>query len=480
MRKKFYITTAIAYTNASPHIGHALEFIQADVLAKYHRSKNEDVFFLTGTDEHGQKVYEAAKKSGKSPQEFTDEIGAEFKSLCQKLEISNDYFIRTTDKEKHWPGVAKLWKKIEENGDLEKRKYKGLYCVGCEEFKTKKVLIDGNKCPIHLKEVEIIEEENWFFKLSKYSQALKEKIKSGELDIVPESRKNEILALLNEGLEDISFSRIKEKLSWGIPVPGDERQIIYVWGDALPNYITGIGYGSNTGELFDKFWPADIHLIGKDILRFHAAIWPAMLLSAKLPIPKTIMTHGFITSNGHKMSKSLGNVISPFELIEKYGAEAVRYYLLKEIPTLDDGDLTEEKLKERYNSDLANGLGNFSARVLTIATKIDLKDCQPKEEIILKIKEVESAVNKKIDEFKLNEALATIWGLIGYGDSIVNNEKPWENPENKKDVLAGLVLLLKKSAELLLPFLPQTADKILTSIQNNQKGENLFPRLNSL
>ncbi|MEK7566077.1 MAG: methionine--tRNA ligase, partial [Patescibacteria group bacterium] len=370
-----------------------------------------------------------------------------------------------------------LWEKIAENGDLEKRKYQGLYCVGCEEFKTKKVLIDGNKCPIHLKEVEIVEEENWFFKLSKYSQALKEKINSGELNIVPESRKNEILSLLNEGLEDISFSRPKEKLSWGIPVPGDESQIIYVWCDALTNYITGIGYGSNSNELFDKFWPADIHLIGKDILRFHAAIWPAMLLSAKLPTPKTIMTHGFITSNGHKMSKSLGNVISPFELIEKYNAEAVRYYLLKEIPTLDDGDLTEEKLKERYNSDLANGLGNFAARVLTMATKIDLKDFQPKEEIILKIKEIESAVNKKIEEFKLNEALTAIWELIGYGDLIVNNEKPWENPENKKDVLTGLVLILKKSAELLLPFLPQTTDKILTSIQNNQKGENLFPRL---
>jgi len=477
MKKKFYITTAIAYTNASPHLGHALEFTQADVLARYHRNKNEDVFFLTGTDEHGQKIYEAAKKSGQNPQKFVDEVSAEFKSLCQKLEISNDYFIRTTDKEKHWPGVASIWKKIAENGDLEKRKYQGLYCVGCEEFKTKKVLIDGNKCPLHLKEVEIIEEENWFFKLSKYSQILKEKIQSGALNIVPESRKNEILALLNEGLEDISFSRPKEKLSWGIPVPGDENQIIYVWSDALTNYITGIGYGSNSNELFNKFWPADIHLVGKDILRFHAAIWPAMLLSAKLPLPKTIMTHGFITSNGRKMSKSLGNVISPLTLIEKYGPEATRYYLLKEIPTLDDGDFTEEKFKEKYNSDLANGLGNFSARVLTMATKINLKDSQPKEEIILKIKETENIVGKKIEEFKLNEALAAIWELIGYGDGIVNNEKPWEEPENKKDVLAGLVLILKKSAELLSPFLPQTSDRILTSIKNNQKGENLFPRI---
>ena len=477
MKKKFYITTAIAYTNAPPHIGHALEFAQADVLARYHRDKKEDVFFLTGTDEHGQKIYEAAEKSGKNPQKFVDDVSAEFKSLCQKLEISNDYFIRTTDEEKHWPGVAALWKKMAENGDLEKRKYQGLYCVGCEEFKTKKVLIDGNKCPVHLKEVETIEEKNWFFKLSKYSQVLKEKIESGELNIVPESRKNEILALLNEGLEDISFSRPKEKLSWGIPVPDDESQIIYVWGDALTNYITGIGYGSSSSELFDKFWPADVHLIGKDILRFHAAIWPAMLLSVKLPIPKTIVTHGFITSGGHKMSKSLGNVISPFELIEKYGAEATRYYLLKEIPTLDDGDFTEEKFRERYNSDLANGLGNFAARVLTMTAKTNLKDSQPKEEIILKIKETEETVDKKMEEFKLSEVLTIIWELIGYGDVIINNEKPWEDPENKKDVLAGLVLMLKKSAELLSPFLPQTSEKILASVQSNQKGENLFPRL---
>ncbi len=487
MRKKFYITTAIAYTNALPHIGHALEFAQADVLARYHRNKKEDVFFLTGTDEHGQKNYEAAQKSGKNPQEFVDEVSAEFKSLCQKLEISNDYFIRTTDKEKHWPGVVDLWKKMAESGDLEKGKYQGLYCVGCEEFKTKKVLIDGNKCPVHLKEVETIEEENWFFKLSKYSQILKDKIEAGELNIVPESRKNEILALLNEGLEDISFSRPKEKLSWGIPVPDDENQVIYVWGDALPNYITGIGYGSDSNELFDKFWPADVHLIGKDILRFHAAIWPAMLLSAKLPIPKTIMTHGFITSRGHKMSKSLGNVVSPFELIEKYGAEATRYYLLKEIPTLDDGDFTEEKFKERYNSDLANGLGNFAARVLTVASGIntmphyvdDIKYLETEE----KIASVKSLLEQKMEEFKLNEALCVIWELIRFGDYYINEKKPWENPESKEDVLVNLIMILKTTAELLEPFLPETSKKILGSIKKSgknlkiTKGENLFPRL---
>lgn len=474
---KFYITTSIVYTNDYPHIGYALELCQADVLARYHRLKGDDVFFLTGTDEHGQKIYETAKKAGKTPENFTEEISKKVIELGEILNISNNGFIRTTDKEKHWPGVIELWKKIKESGDLEKRNYRGLYCVGCEAFKTEKELAGGKKCPIHLREVEEVSEENWFFKLSKYNSVLKEKISSGEMNIIPESKKNEILSLLNDGLEDISFSRPKENLPWGIPVPGDESQMIYVWGDALTNYITGLGYGTANKENFKKFWPADIHLIGKDILRFHAAIWPAMLLSAGEKPPKGIMVHGFITSGGQKMSKSLGNVVSPFELIEKYGAEAVRYYLLREIPTLDDGDFTEAKFIERYNSDLANGLGNFSARVLTLTTKTDFQNNVPDKDASGKVEEIKKTVDGKIAQFKLSEALAAIQDLIAYGDNLVNIQKPWEGPENKKEVLAGLVLILKTSAELFAPFLPQTSEKILTAIKTSQKPENLFPRI---
>ncbi len=364
MKNQFYITTSIAYTNAPPHIGFALELIQADVLARHHRILAEDVFFLTGTDEHGVKIVKAAEKSGKSPKEFTDEISAKFRELASSLNISNNDFIRTTDQARHWPIVQKCWSKLKKNGDIYKKNYKGLYCVGCEAFITQKDLVDG-KCRIHLKEPEEVNEENYFFKLSKYSDEIKELIEKDEVKIIPQEKKNEMLSFIKaslpagrQGLEDVSFSRPSKDLKWGIPVPGDDSQTIYVWADALVNYL-----------LPEKYWPADIHCLGKDILRFHATIWLGMLLSLKLPLPKSIFVHGFITSDGQKMSKSLGNVVSPFELIEKYGADAVRYFLLREIPSTEDGDFTIEKFENRYNADLASGLGNLVARVITLAYK---------------------------------------------------------------------------------------------------------------
>jgi len=489
MKKKFYITTSIVYTNASPHIGFTLELTQSDAIARYRRQKGESVFFLTGADEHGQKIYETAKKSGKSPKRFVNQISAEIRELTKLISISNDDFIRTTDQKRHWPSVFKLWKKMAQKGDIYKKKYQGLYCVGCERFYLKKELVN-NSCPIHLTKPELIEEENYFFRLSKYSKIIEKKIKSNELKIVPEIRRNEMLSLLKSGLEDISFSRPKEKLPWGIPVPGDNSQIIYVWGDALTNYISGVGYGNKKeSALFKKYWPANAHVIGKDILRFHAGIWPGMLMSAGVKLPKMILVHGFITYGGHKMSKSLGNVVSPFELIKKYGSEATRYYLLREIPTLDDGDYTKEKMISRYNADLAKGLGNFSARILTLGSKVKISLIYYKNKknidsnVKKQIEKTKKIYDRKFSEFKINEAVGSVWDLISFGDRYINNKKPWENTESKIKIILNLLFLLEAVGDLILPFLPKTSQKILKNINKSGKnlkitrGENLFPRL---
>jgi methionyl-tRNA synthetase len=489
--KKFFITTAIDYVNAPPHIGHALEKSQADVIARLRRQKGEEVFFLTGADEHGGKILKAAKEAEKEPPEFVDELSEKFKELKRTLNLSWDDFIRTSDKKRHWPAVFEIWKRLKNKGDLEKRKYHGLYCVGCEAFKNPKEFIDA-KCPEHLTEPEKIEEENYFFKLSKYAGEIESRIKNNELRIIPESRKNEILSFINQGLADISVSRPKEKLAWGIPAPDDESQIIYVWIDALINYISALGFGSpqNVDILkFQRFWPADVHFIGKDILRFHTVIWPAMLLSADLPLPKTIFAHGFITVNGQKMSKTLGNIVSPFELTKKYGADATRYYLLREIPAYDDGDFTEEKFKEKYNADLANGLGNFTARVLALAEgDPNLRihpNLQINPNIREKIEKIQKSVAQKLEEFKFNEALAAIWELISFGDNYVNETKAWsiKDEKTKTEVLSDLIAILVGIADLLKPFLPQTSEKILSRITRAgdslqiKKGEILFPRV---
>ena len=471
---KFFITTSIAYVNAPPHLGFALESIQADVIARYHRGIGDSVFFQTGTDEHGIKILRAAQEAEDAPQLFVDKIAERFRELKQALNLSWDVFVRTTDKERHWPQVFKIWKELEANGDLYKKIYEGLYCVGCESFKTKKDLVEG-KCPIHKKEPEVIREENWFFRLSKYEDELKNVIESDLLGIVPEFRKNEVLSFLGEGLEDISLSRPRKDLPWGIPVPGDDSQTMYVWADALTNYID-----------YPEHWPADVHLIGKDILRFHAVIWPAMLLAAKLPLPKRIFAHGFITLDGHKISKSLGNTVDPFELIKKYGADPVRYYLLREIPSGEDGDFSIAKFEERYNGDLANGLGNFSARVLTLASKSgDISSGIVEKDVEEKIRAAKETIHVKIEDFRLHEAIGAVWDMISFGDKYVNKHKVWEikNENEKRSKIFNLIVLLDNIGALLEPFLPETATKIKNSIvwdggnMNVKKGENLFPRL---
>jgi len=482
--KKFYVTTSIAYTNAPPHIGFALELVQADVLARYHRLLGEDVFYLTGTDEHGIKIAKAAKKEGKTPQEFADEISEKFRKLTKLLNISNDDFIRTSDEKKHWPSVRKIWLKLKEKGDIYKKKYKGFYCSGCEAFITEKDLIKG-KCPFHGKKPEFIEEENYFFRLSKYSKEIKKAVEK-EIKIVPEKRKNEILSFLERGLEDISFSRPKEKY-WGFSVPEDSTQTIYCWADALSNYISALGYAKEN-KMFRKYWPADVHCLGKDIQRFHAIIWPAMLLSLGLELPKTLFIHGFITVGGEKMSKSRGNIINPFEIIKKYGTDSLRYYLLAEIPSTEDGDFTYEKFERRYISDLASGIGNLLARVKKMVLKQGFYDICLKE-VSHQIEKTEKEYKREIENFRFHEALKTIWRLICFCDKLIEKEKPWETDnrikkDKNKKVLGSLLEVLDKITIFLSPFLPETAEKIAKEIKRDKKTGKiknkeaifLFPR----
>jgi len=476
--KKFYITTSIPYTNAPPHIGFALEIIQADVLARYHRSLGEDVFFLTGTDEHGLKTKKAAESVAMSLEEFSKQTAGRFQELKSVLNLSTDDFIRTTDQFRHVPAVIKLWEALVKNGDLYKKKYKGFYCEGCEAFKTQKELVDG-KCIIHQNPVEEIEEENYFFKLSKYLPKIKQIIEKNKIRIIPESKKNEILGMISQGIDDVSFSRAKEKYE-GIPVPEDNEQIIYVWADALPNYISALGYPTTQDPTlkgkFKKYWPADIHCIGKDIIKFHALYWPAMLLSLGLELPKNIFVHGFINVDGQKMSKSLGNVIDPFLLVKKYGTDALRYYLLREISPIEDGDFTYEKFEQRYNGDLAGGIGNLVARTIALAIKLNISQIKATFKINKAVNTAKKDCKKYLEDFKFNESLKSIWELIGFCDKYINDEKPWEAKENANQVVSDSLFALQNIVDLLYPFLPETSERIKQLIKQ-KKQEALFPRI---
>jgi len=496
MPNKFYITTAIDYVNSKPHIGHALEKLQADVLARYHRLIGDEVFFLTGTDEHGAKIVKAADKAGKTPREFTDEISASFVELTKKLNISNDDFIRTTDQEKHWPGVYKIWNAIKENEDLYKDTYEGLYCVGHEAFMKKSDLKDG-ECPDHKTKPEKIKEENYFFKLSKYKKDLEKAYRDGVVKIFPETRKNEVLSMLKDS-EDISFSRPSKDLKWGIPVPNDKDHTIYVWSDALTNYLSAIGYGRNDDWL--KWWPANTHVIGKDILRFHAIIWPAMLMSAGIDLPKSIAVHGFITVEGEKMSKTIGNVISPIDLIGKHGVDPIRYFLLREIPSTQDGDFSQSKLEERYNGDLANNLGNLVSRTAKLietrlSGELDFKDHFVDIDAHKKVQETSQKYAVALNDFRLHDALSAVWKLLSYANSYIDTRKPWDKDADAQNIMTTLTTVLGiilNSAWFLKPFIPDTADKIFKMFGTTEdhtkwvgnkfeinKLEPLFPRIKS-
>lgn len=538
--KKFYVTTAIPYVNASPHIGFAMEITQADTLARYHRMKGEEVYFLTGVDEHGVKLYETAKAAGKDTQAFADEYAVQFRALKGILGLSNDGFIRTTDSN-HKKAAQKLWSVLVKKGDIYKGSYKGNYCSGCEAYILDKDLVDG-KCPMHNKAPTVIEEENYFFKLSKYSDAIKKAIETDELRVLPASRKHEMLNLIgDEGLKDVSFSRPKNILPWGIDVPDDPTQVMYVWCDALANYVTALGYdgevgGGSSGDadgsggklagaaggvgavdgksaggvggkssLLDKFWPCDAHVIGKDILRFHAGIWIGMLMSAGLSLPKSIFVHGFVTSDGKKMSKSIGNVVDPILYVNEFGNEPLRYYLIREIPTGDDGDFSRSRFIEIYNSELANSFGNLVNRVVMMAEKnfsgvlpSDFED----EKLNAEIGKFWTAYEGGMNDFNMKISMEAAIGLMMFGNKYVDDNKPWElakkDPEALVKVLYDLLEILRNLALMMAPIMPEKSLRVLKMLGISdvleagygkfygflkkgskiaKEGESLFPRI---
>lgn len=460
---KFYINTSIPYANGAPHIGHAIEFVYADVLARFARQSGAtDVVFATGTDEHGSKIAEKALEQKITPQQLVDKNSQAFKDLLKALNISNNRFIRTTDKG-HEERAQIIWKNLEK--DIYKNKYMGLYCVGCEEFVTETFAKEHNyTCPNHNRPYDKIEEENYFFALSKYTSAIKEAIDSESFKIIPDTKKNEIVSLLNEGLDDISISRPVDKLAWGIAVPGDKTQVMYVWFEALMNYITVLGYPEH--EDFKKYWPADVQVIGKDIIRFHAAIWPGILLALGLELPAVLYVHGFVNVDGQKMSKSLGNGVEPHEIIDTYGADAFRYYLMRHIPSYSDGDFTWDKFEAAYNNELANELGNAVSRVSAMVEKYQ-------DGIIGEIPESEHDTYQYRDAIthcRFDKALDEVWEQVRGINQYIDTEKPWViakegDNEHLREVLAYAVSCLLEIAELLEPFLPETATKIQNSFK---------------
>lgn len=488
--KKFYLTTAIPYTNARPHLGHALEFVQADAIARYHRILGEPVILLSGGDDNALKNVEAARQAGIDTQTFVDANAKLFQVLAVKLGVEFDVFQKGSDQLRHYPSSQKLWELCVRAGDIYKKPYEGLYCVGCEVFYTPDELDENGECPEHPgRKLDRVAEENYFFQLSKYQQELYDLIASDTLKVIPETRKNEALAFLQQPLQDISISRSNERArNWGIPVPGDDTQRIYVWFDGLNIYQSGIGFGWDE-ERYRAWWPADVHVIGKGILRFHAIYWPAFLLSAKLPLPQSLFVHGYITVDGQKMSKTVGNVIDPFDVLAKYGTDPVRYYLLREIPAYGDGDFSYKKFEERYNGELTNGLGNLVARVATLGERVSPLEFDFGRDLLPNVREATASAfanyERAFSEFRLNETLAETWRLIGFTDRYLNAAQPWalpDGPEFRK-VIANAGYVVSTIANLLRPFLPQTADKIQEQIRFDDavvkitKGPNLFPRL---
>lgn len=474
--QKVYISTAIDYANAEAHLGHALEKVQADVLARYYRARGREVFFLTGTDENSLGTVRAAKEKKTPVKSFVKEKADHFYKLKEALDLSFDDFIRTTEK-RHEQAVQKLWRKVK--SDIYLKKYRGLLCGNCETYFKKEEALDGC-CPVHGVKLEEVEEENYFFKLSRYQKQLKKLIESGELKIIPESRKNEILSFIDQGLEDICISRSSQRMQdWGIKVPGDESQTVWCWFDALINYISALDYGKD-GQKFKDWWvnnPRKIHCIGKDIIKFHAVYWPAFLLSAGLPLPRVILIHGWLTVDGQKMSKSRGTGVDPFRLARDYGSDAVRYFLLREIPPTKDGDFSLAKFKERYNADLASGLGNLFSRVNKLAREMKVEPKLAGLETEQAIKEVQQEYVQAMAKYDFREALMSVWNLIAFCDQHIEQEEPWKGEEGASEVVADLLFVLEKIAGLLQPFLPQASQRMSNQLAGKKEPGSLFPRL---
>ncbi|MFO0886912.1 MAG: methionine--tRNA ligase [Candidatus Saccharimonadales bacterium] len=454
----YYVTTSIPYVNGEPHLGHALEFLYADVLARHARLQKTPTLFVTGTDEHGSKIAEKANELGITPQQLVDENSAKFRELQKMLNISNDRFIRTTD-EGHIQRAQIIWNELKD--DIYKGSYEGWYCIGCETFvPDAKVKENNNICPDHNRPYERLKEDNYFFNLSKYANQIREAIVSKEFRVTPKTRRNEILHVISSGLEDISISRPKDKISWGIPVPGDDSQVMYVWFEALLNYITALGYPESKD--FKEYWPANVQVIGKDIIRHHGAMWPGMLLALGLPLPKTLYVHGFINAEGGvKMSKSLGNVVSPADILSKYDPDVFRYFFMRHIPSYDDGDFSWERLDEVYNSELANELGNAVQRTASMINRYE-------DGVLGDIPETEHDIGQYqqfLNDCRFDKALEDVWERVRSLNQYIEEQKPWEIAKTKdkqqlRSVLAYQVAYLLQIADLLEPFMPSTAVKI--------------------
>ena len=472
----YFVTTSIPYVNADPHIGFAMELLQADVLARNARAQGKPVIFSTGSDEHGGKIAEKAKENGLEPKQFTDQISQKFRDLAALINASPDRFVRTTD-DGHEKRAQIIWQALQPH--IYKGSYEGWYCVGCESFEPEAVVKANNgTCPIHNRPYERLKEENYFFKLSQFVPQIKKAIESGEFRIIPESRKNEILNVINEGLEDISISRPKDKIAWGIPVPNDDTQVMYVWFEALMNYITVLGYPEH--DDFKKFWPANVQVIGKDILRFHAGIWPGMLLALNLPLPKTLYAHGFITVEGKKMSKSLGNVVHPKDIVDKFGSDVFRYYFLRHIPSYEDGDFSWKRLTDAYNNELGNELGNLVQRTTVMLTKYQngvIGQIPPPSHDL-------AVFEKAMEDCKFDRALDEVWEHVRGLNQYIEEQKPWEvaktDKQHLQEILAYQVGSLLEIADLLTPFMPETVEKIRSIFASGTVRPlegTLFPRI---
>lgn len=482
MDKKLYITTAIPYVNSTPHVGNAMDYLHADIWARYQRQNGNEVRFSVGTDEHGNKIAAKAAENNLDPKSFTDKMYVNFENLMKRMNTTYTDFVRTTDPH-HMAAAQYIWKVLKPF--IYKNAYEGWYCVGCESFVTDKEANENNGiCPDHNQQYQRLKEENYYLKSSAFTDRIKEAIVNDEMKIYPDFRKKEFLELIKDGLQDVSISRPKKNLSWGVPVPDDPDHVMYVWIDALANYISVIGYPDKTD--WQNYWPADVQVIGKDILRFHAGIWPVMLLGLGLPLPKRLLVHGHVHSGGQKISKSLGNAVDPVEVIDNYGVDAFRYYFSRHIPTLDDGDFTWEAFENSYNTELANDLGNVVQRVSGMVSRYQAG-------VIGEIPEGEhdmGGYHAAMENLEFNKAMDEAWLMVRSLNQYIENVKPWEiakqasnDPEAKEhldDVLNNAVGSLTQIADLLVPFLPETADKIHTIFKTGSVISNqgvLFPKV---
>jgi methionyl-tRNA synthetase len=466
----YYVTTPIYYVNGEPHLGHAYTTIAADVLARHMRQRGEDVFFLTGTDEHGEPVTQAAERLGITPRELGDLNAGRFKELARKLGATNDFFIRTTDPE-HEEVVAEVVQRIHDNGHVYEGTYEGWYCPRCADFKTESELEEGNRCPIHKIVLELEREDNWFFRLSEFQEPLERLYAERPDFVIPQIRYNEALSFIQSGLRDLSLSRAR--LKWGVPVPWDPSQVIYVWIDALLNYYSALAYARDGEDLRDRFWPATVHLIGKDILKFHAVIWPAMLMAADIEVPRRVGIHGFLLLGEHKMSKSLGNVIEPFQVVDLYGADALRFYVLREVSFGSDGEVSPEGFETRYTTELANEYGNLANRTLAMIDRYRdgvVPEAQPDPALAPEFEGLAEAVCERLDRLEITSALDEIWRRIKLLNRYVQEEQPWQLSKDESqadrldEVLYSLAEGLRVVSVLVHPFIPESAERLLSAL----------------